>query len=81
MDAAHAPLLSVMRSPPSGQVVIAAVQVDGKAVAVVFADGLAEPALAIERIGALARAAGESLGTAATGEAQVRRRAWQTQRR
>lgn len=62
MDAAHTPLLSVMRSPPAGQVVIAAVQADGKAVAVIFADGLAEPALAIERIGALARAAGESLG-------------------
>ncbi len=62
MDAAHTPLLAVMRSPPAGQVVIAAVLADGKAIAVIFADGLAEPALAIERIGTLARAAGESLG-------------------
>jgi hypothetical protein len=62
IDAAHAPLVSVMRSPPSGQVVVAAVMAEGKPVAVVFADGVGEPTPALERIGVLARAAGEALG-------------------
>jgi hypothetical protein len=62
MDAAHAPFVAVMRSPPSGQAVVAAVHADGKAVAVVFADGLADTAAALDRVSALARAAGESLG-------------------
>jgi ATP-dependent Clp protease adapter protein ClpS len=62
MDAAHAALIGVMRSPPAGQVVIAAVHAEGKGVAVVFADGLSDPGAAIEQVGALARAAGEALG-------------------
>ena len=62
MDAAHAALIGVMRSPPAGQVVIAAVHAEGKGVAVVFADGLNDPAAAIEQVSALARAAGEALG-------------------
>jgi hypothetical protein len=62
MDAAHAALIAVMRSPPAGQVVIGAIHAEGKGVAVLFADGLADPAVALERVGALARAAGEALG-------------------
>jgi hypothetical protein len=62
MDAAHAALIGVMRSPPAGQVVIAAVHAEGKGVAVVFADGLSDPGAAIEQVGALVRAAGEALG-------------------
>ena len=62
MDAAHAPLIAVMRSPPSGPVVVARVQADGKPVAVVFAEGIGDASAAIERVTTLARAAGEALG-------------------
>ena len=61
-DAAHAPLVAVMRSPPSGQVVVAAVLVEGKPVAVVFADGISDAPAAVERVGVLALTAGEALG-------------------
>ncbi len=60
MDAAHAPFIAVMRSPPSGQAVVAAVHAEGKPVAIVFADGLADAGAAMERVGALAVAAGEA---------------------
>jgi len=63
-DAAHAALLSVMRSPPSPQqdVVVASIQAEGRSVAIVLADGLADPVDAIARMGGLARAAGDALG-------------------
>jgi Type II secretion system (T2SS), protein E, N-terminal domain len=61
-DAAHAPLLSVMRSAPDEDVALAPVQAEGRPVALVVADGLGDGAAAIERLGVLARAAGEALG-------------------
>ncbi len=60
-DAAHAPLISIMRSPPSGPIGLASVQADGKPIAVVFAADLSDTSVAIERIARMARAAGESL--------------------
>jgi hypothetical protein len=63
LDAAHAPLVAVMRSPPSPteDVVVASIQAEGRPVALVLADGLAEAPVAIERVGVLARAAGDAL--------------------
>jgi hypothetical protein len=61
-DVAHAPLVAVMRSPPSGQVIVAAVVAEGKPIAVVFADGIGQAPAALERVGVLARAAGDALG-------------------
>jgi hypothetical protein len=63
-DAAHAAVLSVMRSPPSPQqdVVVASIQAEGRPVALVLADGLGDPVAAISRMAGLARAAGEALG-------------------
>jgi hypothetical protein len=61
-DAAHAPLVSIMNPPPSGQVGLASVRTDGRSVAVVFAADLSDASAAIERIAYLAHAAGESLG-------------------
>jgi hypothetical protein len=63
-DPAHAPLLSIMRSPPSPQqdVVVATILAEGRPVALVLADGLGDPDAAVERMGGLARAAGEALG-------------------
>lgn len=63
-DPAHAPLLSAMRPPPSPQreVVVATILAEGRPVALVLADGLGDPDAAIERMGGLARAAGEALG-------------------
>ncbi len=62
VDAAHAPLLAVMRPPLGPEIVVASIRAEGRAVAVVFADGLADPASANARIGVLARAAGDALG-------------------
>lgn len=61
-DVAHAPLVAVMRFPLSDQIVIASVMTEGKPVAVVFADGISDAPAAVERIGILARAAGDALG-------------------
>ncbi len=66
-DAAHAPLLAVLRSPPSpGQeVVVAAVQAEGRPVALVVAHGLGtrgELPIAVEHLTVLARAGGDALG-------------------
>jgi hypothetical protein len=60
MDAAHAPFIAALRTAPVGHALAAAVQAEGKPVAVVFADGLADPVAAVERVAALARAAGEA---------------------
>jgi hypothetical protein len=61
-DAAHAPLLSIMSPHPSGQIAVASVRTEGKAVAVVFAADLGDATAAIQRMTLLAGAAGESLG-------------------
>jgi hypothetical protein len=61
-DVAHAPLVAVMRFPLSDQVVIASVMAEGKPVAVVFADGISDAPAAVERVGILARTAGDALG-------------------
>ncbi len=63
LDAAHAPLFAIMRSPPSPaeDVVVVSIQAEGRPVALVIADGLAEAPVAIERVGVLARAAGDAL--------------------
>ncbi len=62
-DAAHAPLLAIMRSPPSPaeDVVVASIRAEGRPVALVFADGLDDTPAAVECVGALARGAGEAL--------------------
>ncbi len=62
IDAAHAPLLAIMRPPLGPEIVVASIHAQGRAVALVFADGLADPAVAVERIGVLAHAAGDALG-------------------
>ena len=62
-DAAHTPLLAVMSPPPTGHdVVVAAVQAEGRPVALVLADGIGDPQAALEILGDLARAAGDALG-------------------
>jgi hypothetical protein len=61
-DAAHAPLLSAMAAAPRGEVALAAVKVDGKAIALLFADELGDTLVATRRMEELARVAGESLG-------------------
>jgi Type II secretion system (T2SS), protein E, N-terminal domain len=61
-DAAHAPLLSAMRAAPSTEVALVAVRVEGKAVALVLADELGDPLLAVRRMEELSRAAGDALG-------------------
>jgi hypothetical protein len=61
-DVAHAPLVAVMRFPLSDQIVIASVMAEGRPVAVVFADGISDASAAVERIGILARTAGDTLG-------------------
>jgi hypothetical protein len=62
VDAAHAPLLAVMRPPIGPEIVVASIQAEGRAVGIVFADGLADTAFAMDRLGTLARAAGDALG-------------------
>jgi hypothetical protein len=61
-DAAHAPLLSAMRAAPSTEVALVPVRVEGKAVALVLADELWDPLLALGRMEELSRAAGDALG-------------------
>ena len=60
-DAAHAPLLAAMKVPPSGEVALATVRVEGKAVALVLADELGDTLLSTQRLEEVARVAGESL--------------------
>ncbi len=62
VDVAHGPLVAVMRFPLSDQIVIASVMAEGRPVAVVFADGISDAPAAVERIGILARTAGDALG-------------------
>jgi hypothetical protein len=60
-DAAHAPLLAAMHAPPSGEVAMVAVRVDGKPVALVVADELGDTLIATRRMDEVAHAAGDAL--------------------
>jgi hypothetical protein len=60
-DAAHAPLLAAMKSPPTGEVALVAVRVEGKAVALLLADELGDTLVATRRMEDVARAGGEAL--------------------
>jgi hypothetical protein len=61
-DAAHAPLLTAMSAPPSGEVALVPVRVEGKAVALVLADELGDTLFATRRMEELAHVAGEAFG-------------------
>jgi Type II secretion system (T2SS), protein E, N-terminal domain len=61
-DAAHAPLLSAMSAAPRGEVALAAVKVDGKAIALLLADEIGDTLVATRRMEELARVAGDALG-------------------
>jgi len=61
-DATHAPLLAAMTAAPTGEVALAPVKVDGKAVALLYADELGDTLIATRRMQELARVAGDSLG-------------------
>ena len=61
-DAAHAPLLSVMRAAPSAEVALVSVRVEGKAVALVLADEIGDTLFATHRMEELARVAGDAFG-------------------
>lgn len=60
-DAAHAPLLAVLRAPLSAEVALVAVRVEGKPVALLLADELGDTLVATRRMEELARTAGEAL--------------------
>jgi hypothetical protein len=60
-DAAHAPLLAVMKAPPSGEVALVPVRVEGKPVAVLLGDELGDTRAATGRMQDLASTAGEAL--------------------
>jgi hypothetical protein len=60
-DAAHAPLLAVLRTPLSPEVALVSVRVEGKAVALVLADELGDTLVATRRMEDLAGTAGEAL--------------------
>jgi hypothetical protein len=60
-DATHAPLLAAMKTPPSGEVALASVRVEGKAVALLLADELGDTLVATRRMEDLAHAAGDAL--------------------
>jgi hypothetical protein len=63
-DGAHAPLLSIMRTPPVAEVVLVTVRVAGKPVALVLADELRQPMLAAHRLEEIARVAGLAIAQA-----------------
>jgi hypothetical protein len=60
-DASHAPLLAAMKVPPSGEVALATVRVEGKPVALVLADALGDSLQGTQRLEEVARVAGEAL--------------------
>lgn len=60
-DAAHAPFIAVMSTPPMGEVALAGIHVEGKPVLVVLADELGDVLVVTKRMDDLAAAAGESL--------------------
>jgi hypothetical protein len=61
-DAAHAPLLAAMHSPPRGEVALVSVRVEGKPVALVVVDELGDSMAVTKRMQELAHAAAEALG-------------------
>jgi len=61
-DATHAPLLAAMTVAPRGEVALATVKVDGKAVALLLADEMGDTLVVTRRMEELARVAGEALG-------------------
>ncbi|MDP9036737.1 MAG: hypothetical protein M3O50_18205 [Myxococcota bacterium] len=60
-DAAHAPLLALMKSPPSAEVAVAALRVQGKAIAIILADDLRDTQVALRRIEDIAGVAAQAL--------------------
>jgi hypothetical protein len=64
VDAAHAPLLSMVKTPLAAEVALVAVRVEGKAVALVLADDLTQPTVAARRLEEIARVAGAAIGQA-----------------
>jgi hypothetical protein len=60
-DAAHAPLLAVMKAPLSAEVALVSVHVEGKPVALVVADELGDTLVATKRMQELAATAGDAL--------------------
>jgi hypothetical protein len=61
-DAAHAPLLAAMHSPPRGEVALIAVRLEAKPVALIVVDELVDSMSVTKRMQELAQAAGEALG-------------------
>ena len=61
-DGTHAPLLAAMKVPPLAEVAMAAIRVEGKAVALVLADEVGDTMTATKRLEEVAQLAGESLG-------------------
>jgi MshEN domain len=61
-DAAHAPLLAAMQSPPLGEVALVAVRVEGKPVALVVVDEPGDSMSVTKRMQELAHAAAKALG-------------------
>ncbi len=61
-DAVHASLLALMNPPPSAEVAVVALRVEGKGIAVVLADQLWDKAVALRRIDEIALVAAQTLG-------------------
>jgi hypothetical protein len=61
-DGTHAPLLAAMKVPPLAEVAMAAIRVEGKAVALVLADEVGDTMTATKRLEQVTQLAGESLG-------------------
>jgi hypothetical protein len=61
-DGTHAPLLAAMKVPPLAEVAMAAIRVEGKAVALVLADEVGDTMTATKRLEEVAQLSGESLG-------------------
>ena len=72
-DGTHAPLLAAMKAAPAGEVALAAVKVDGKAVALLFADEIGDTLIATRRMQELARGRRRVSRPAAPGPAPRRR--------
>lgn len=60
-DGTHAPLIAAMKVPPSGEVAMIAVRVEGKPVALVVADEVGDAMHATKRLEEIARVAGDAL--------------------
>ncbi|HEX8794930.1 MAG TPA: hypothetical protein VF765_28485 [Polyangiaceae bacterium] len=61
-DATHAPLLAGLKRAPAGDVALAPIRVDSKAVALVMAEGYVDALATAAHLEDVARAAGEALG-------------------